>query len=98
MIHFSIGQTARFLSRDPRPPFTECGALRLFVRGESFFTNFRDSLGVLASRTGVPSSMSPNYLFRQTGLTRARFPGGSLGSSALVHCLFLALLACSPRF
>ena len=98
MIFFAIGQTTRFHSRDPRPPFTECGALRLFVRGESFFANCRDSLAVLASRTGVPSSVSPNYLFRQTGLTRARFPGGSLGSAVLIHCLFLGLLVYSPRF
>jgi Gram-negative bacterial TonB protein C-terminal len=98
MILLEIGQTSRFLSRDPRPPFTEYGALRLFVRGESFFANCRDSLAVLASRPGVPSSASPNYLFRQTGLTRARFPGGSLGAAALVHCLFLALLVYSPRF
>jgi TonB-like protein len=98
MILFAIGQTTRFLSRAPRPPFTECGALRLIVGGESFFANCRDSLAVLASRTGVQTSVSPNYLFRQTGLTRARFPVGSLGSAVLVHCLFLGLLVYSPRF
>jgi hypothetical protein len=98
MILLAIDQTARFHSRDSRPPFTECGALRLFVRGESFFANCRDSLAVLASRTAVPSSVSPYYLFRRTGLTRTHFPAGSLGFSALVHCLSLAFLAYSPRF
>jgi uncharacterized membrane protein YgcG len=98
MILFASDQTARIHSRESRPPFTECGALRLFVRKESFFANCRDSLAVLASRTAVPSSVSPNYLFRRTGLTRMHFPGGSLGFSALVHCLFLALMAYSQRF
>jgi hypothetical protein len=98
MISFGFDQAPRLLSRAPRPPFTESGALRLFVRGESFFAGWRDSLSVLASRTGVPSSVSSNYLFRQTGLTRSRFPGGSLGGSTLVHFLFLALLVYSPRF
>jgi Gram-negative bacterial TonB protein C-terminal len=97
MILFAIDQTARLLSRESRPPFTECGALRLFVPGESFFANCRDSLVVLASRVRVSSSVSPNY-FRRTGLTRTNFPGGALGASALVHGLFLALLAYSPRF
>ena len=98
MILFAIDQTARIHSRDSRPPFTECGALRLFVRGDSFFANCRDSLAVLASRTAVPSSVSPNYLFRPTGITRMHFPGGSLRFSALVHGIFLALLAYLPRF
>src|SRR6266851_4870292 len=79
----AIDQTERFHSRVSRPPFTESGSLRLFVRGESFLDNCRDSLAVLAHRTVF---------------TRAHFPGGSLGFSALVHCLFLAFLAYSPRF
>jgi hypothetical protein len=98
MIHIAIGQTARFLSRDPRPPFTESGALRILVRGESFYANCRDSLVVLASRAGVRSSVSSNYLFRQTGLTHSRFPGGSLGSAVLIHFLFLGLLVYAPQF
>jgi len=97
MISLAIDHTVRVVSRGSRPPFAECGALRFFVRGESFFANCRDSLLVLASRTSVPSSVSPNY-FRRTGLARANFPGGSLGASVLVHCLFLAFLAYSPRF
>jgi TonB-like protein len=98
MILFAIERTPRFHSRDSRPPFTERGALRLFVRGEFFFANWRDSLAVLASRTVVPPSVSPNYLFRRTGLTHTHFPGGSLGFSALAHCLSLAFLVYSPRF
>jgi len=98
MILFAIDQSARLVTRDMRPPFTECGALRLFVRGESFFANCRDSLAVLASRTSVPSSVSPNYFLRRTGLTRAHFPGSSLSASVLVHCLFLAFLTYSQRF
>ncbi len=54
---FAIGQTARFHSRVSRLPFTECGSLRLFVRGESFLDNCRDSLAVLAHRTVLPSSL-----------------------------------------
>jgi hypothetical protein len=98
MILFAIDQTARISSRDSRPPFTESGALRLFVRRESFFANCRDSLVVLASRTAVPPCVSPNYLFRPTGLTRRHYPGSSLGFSALVHWIFLALLSYLPRF
>jgi len=98
MILFAINQTARIHSRSSRPPFTECGALCLVVRRESFFANCRDSLAVLASRTAVQSSVSPNYLFRPPGLTRMHFLGGSLGFSALVHCVFLTLLAYSLRF
>src|SRR5579864_1676256 len=98
MMLFALDRTERFLSRDSRPPFTECGALRLFVRGESFFVNCRDSLAVLASRTDASPSVSPKYFSRQAGPTRVHFPMGSLGSSVLVHCLFLAFLAYSPRF
>jgi hypothetical protein len=97
MISLTINQTAKLTSKGSRPPFTECGALRVLVQGESFFANCRDSLAVLANRTKLPLSVSP-YYFRRTGLARANFPGGSLGSSILVHCLFLALLVYSPRF
>jgi hypothetical protein len=97
MICFTIDYTAKLASRGPRPPFTECGALCLFVRGESFFANCRDSLAVLATRTTVSSSVTPNY-FRRTGLTRTHFPGGSLGGSVLLHCLFLAFLVHLPEF
>src|SRR6266851_4515648 len=94
----AIDQTARFHSRDSRPPFTDRGSLRIFVRGESFLANCRDSLAVLARRKAVPPSSSANYLFRRTCRTRTRLPGGSLGFSALVHCLFLAFLGYSPQF
>ena len=97
MISFAVDHTVKHAARDPRPPFTECGALRLFVRGESFLANSLDSLAVLASRTNVASSVSPTY-FRRAALTRIRIPGGSLASSALLHCLFLAFLVQSPRF
>lgn len=98
MILFAIDHPPRSLSRDTRPPFTECGALRLFVRGESFFANCWDCLAVLAIRTAKPSSLAPNYFLRRTGLTRTHFPGGSLGVSVLAHCLFLGFLAYSQRF
>lgn len=97
MILFAVDQPARLLSRDSRPPFTECGSLRLIVRGESFFARCRESLAVLVSRTTVPASVSPVY-FRRTGLSRTYFRGGTLGSSILAHGLFLGLLAYSPRF
>jgi len=97
MILFAVDQPARLLSRDSRPPFTEYGALRLFVRGESFFSSCWESLAVLVSRTTVPSSVSPVY-FRRTGLSRAYSRGSALGSSILAHGLFLAILAYSPRF
>jgi hypothetical protein len=97
MILFAVEQPARLLSRDSRPPFTECGSLRLFVRGESFFASCRESLAVLFSRPTMPSSVSPVY-FRRTGLSRAYFRGGALCSSIFAHGLFVALLAYSPRF
>jgi hypothetical protein len=98
MILLAIDQNVRLPTRGSRPPFTECGALRLFVRGESFFANCWDSLAVLVSRTGVRSSVSADYFFRRTALIRTHFPGGSLSASVLVHCLFLAFLIYSPRF
>jgi hypothetical protein len=93
---FALEQPAKLSHGDPRPPFTEWGALRLIVRGESFFANCRDSLAVLASRASVPPSVSPVY-FRRTGLARAYFRGGSVGASILAHGLFIGLLVFSPR-
>ena len=81
-----------------RAPFTESGGLCLFVRGESFFTNFRDSLAVLATRTGLPPSPHSNYFLRRASIARVNFPGGPLSASFVFHCLFLGLLAYLPQF
>jgi hypothetical protein len=96
MILFALDQPAKLLQKDPRAPFTECGALRLIVRGESFFANCRDSLAVLARRSSVPSSVSPVY-FRRTGLSPSYFRGSSVGASILAHGLFIGLLVFLPR-
>jgi TonB-like protein len=94
---FVIERPVAALSSRLRAPFTESGALRLFVRGESFFTNLRDSLAVLATRTGLPPSPHSSYFLRRASITRVHFPGGPLSASFVFHCLFLALLGYLPQ-
>ncbi len=98
MTLFPPEQSVRPFLKDPRRPFTEHGALRVFVRGESFLANCMDSLAVLASRAHMPSSASPNRFFRRTVLTPMHFRGTSLSASLLVHGLFLAIVVYAPRF
>ena len=83
-------------SNGTRPPFTERGALRLFVRGEGFLANCRDSLAAIVAR----SPKGPRYaiyFLRSTNISRVRFAGRSLGASFVVHCAFLALVLYLPQ-
>ena len=80
-----------------RAPFTERGALRVFVRRDSFFTNWRDSLAALASRAVPQSSLRANYSFlREVDLTRVRLAGRPLAASVVLHCSLMALLIYLP--
>jgi Gram-negative bacterial TonB protein C-terminal len=80
-----------------RAPFTERGALRLFVRRDPFFANCRDSIAALASRTVGQPSTSSHYFLRGANVARVRFAGRSLGASFLLHSALLAFLIYLPQ-
>jgi len=82
---------------DPRPPFTERGSLRLFVRRESFVSNCRDSLIALATGSGPRSARYPNHFLHSVNVARTQFSGRSLGASFLLHCSLLAILVYLPH-
>jgi len=90
----AISRTGGPITRGSRAPFTERGVLRLFVRGDSFFTNVRDSIAALASRVDTSSSVAASY-FRWVGARRhsSRRP---FGTSFVLHCSFIALLIYLP--
>lgn len=94
----AIERTADALSGNSRAPFTERGVIRLFVQGDSFIANWRDSVVALASREAPQSSLPANYFLRGANATRVRPPGRSLGASVLLHCSLVALLIYLPRF
>lgn len=80
----------------PRSPFTERGALRLFVRGESFLANCGGSLAALARRS-PKGPRSAIYFLRSASVSRVRFAGRSLAASLLLHGSLLALLLYLPQ-
>ena len=79
-----------------RAPFTERGALRLFVRREGFLANCRDSLAALVERRPKAPRYAI-YFLRSTNISRVRFAGRSLGLSFVLHCAFLALVLYLPQ-
>jgi Gram-negative bacterial TonB protein C-terminal len=83
-------------SSNLRAPFTERGALRLLVRNDSLFTNWRDSIAALASRTRPRSSPRANYFLRRVDATRAHFDRRPLEASVLLHCSLVALVIYLP--
>lgn len=75
-----------------RAPFTERGALRLFVRTDSFLANFRESLQALASPDAPKSRFPSNHFLGGTNVASMRIAGRPLGASFLLHCSLLGLL------
>ena len=80
-----------------RAPFTEAGALRLFVRGDSMLSNWIDSLAILASRVDSRSSAPTSYVLRGENVARVRFAGRSIGASFVLHLSILAVLIYLPQ-
>jgi hypothetical protein len=83
-------------SAHPRAPFTERGALRLFVRRDSFFGNLRDCIVAVVSPEPPQSSNRAHYVIRQSGVTRTNYPGRSGSLSLVIHCAVVALLIYLP--
>ena len=93
----TIESGRKLQSSGSRPPFTEAGALRLFVRSDSLFSNWRDSLAVLASRVAPHPRIPTSYLLRGANVARVRFPGRPLGVSFVLHLSLLAILVYLPQ-
>src|SRR5579872_3789288 len=80
----------------PRAPFTERGALRLFVRRDSFFGNLRDCIVAVVSPEPPQSSNRAHYAIRQSAVVRTNHPGRSASLSLVVHCAIVGLLIYLP--
>jgi hypothetical protein len=93
----TMESTGKPRSNGSRAPFTEAGALRLFVRGDSMFSNWRDSVTVLASRVAPRSSIPTSYFLRGANVARVRFAGRSFGASFVLHLSLLAVLIYLPQ-
>jgi hypothetical protein len=78
-----------------RPPFTERGALRLFVRRESFFPNLLGCLAAIATPAPSRSSTQPRYFTRGKAIPAAH-GGRSASLSLLLHGAAVALLVYLP--
>jgi len=78
-----------------RPPFTERGALRLFVRRESFFGNLFGCLAAIVGPAPSRSSTQTRYFSRGTGLPAA-YRGRSASLSLVLHGAAVALLVYLP--
>jgi Gram-negative bacterial TonB protein C-terminal len=77
-----------------RPPFTERGALRLFVRRESFFPNLFGCLAAIV-RPGPRSRVQTRYFLRGRALPVA-YRGRSATLSLVLHGAAIALLVYLP--
>jgi hypothetical protein len=93
----AIECSGNILSSDSRAPFTERGALRVFVQGDPFLTRWRDSLVALSSRSALESSLAANYFLRGAHFSRGRLVRRSLAASVVLHCSLVALLIYLPR-
>jgi len=91
----AIECAAKVPSCNLRAPFTERGALRLFVRQDPLFANWRDSIATLASRRG-PRSKRVTYFLRGVDAPRVHFDRRPLEASVLLHCSLVALLIYLP--
>jgi Gram-negative bacterial TonB protein C-terminal len=79
-----------------RLPFTERGALRLFVRRESFLANVFGCLAAMASPGPPGSSVQARYFNRITGVPVVTYRGRSAGLSLVLHGVIVALLLYLP--
>lgn len=80
-----------------RLPFTERGALRLFVRRESVFLNVFGCLAVIASPSPPRSSIQPRYFNRGKDVPAITYRGRSAAFSLVLHGVAVALLLYLPR-
>lgn len=78
-----------------RLPFTERGALRLFVRRESFFGNLFGCLAAIVSPSPAHSSTQTRYFTRGAALPAA-YRGRSASLSLMLHGAAVALLVYLP--
>jgi hypothetical protein len=92
----TIERSGKATSSSSRELFTERGALRIFVRGDSFFANWRDSVVALATPAAPPSSLPTKYFLRGAPATRVNFDGRPVAASFLLHCSLVALVIYLP--
>lgn len=89
-------RTGITMPRGSRAPFTERGVLRIFVRRDHVFSDWRDSVAALASRAAPRSSISANYHLRGANVGEFHFAGRPFGASFLLHFFFVALVLYLP--
>lgn len=92
----AVGTPESISSAHSRAPFTERGALRLFVRRDSFFGNLLDCIVAIVSPEPQQSSNRAHYVIRQSAVTRTNYPGRSASLSLVIHCAAIALLIYLP--
>src|SRR5215470_2427674 len=86
----------KIVSVGTRAPFTERGALRLFVYNSSPVSSWWDSLAVLLRRS-PRSSSQVSYFLRGANLTRVEFAGRPLSASFVLHGALVAILIYLPQ-
>ena len=79
-----------------RLPFTERGALRLFVRRDSVLRNLRDCFVAIASPRPPRSSDRAAYFKRGEIASRRKYAGRSAGLSFILHCAAVAAMVYLP--
>ncbi len=79
-----------------RPPFTERGALRLFVRRDSVLRNLRDCIVAVASPGPPRSSNRAAYFKYGEPARRRKYAGRSAGLSFILHCVAVAAMVYLP--
>lgn len=80
-----------------RLPFAERGALRLFVRGDSFFANLRGSIVALVEREPPPLPRPARHILRGAQTVHLHYGRRSATASLFLHCLSIALVIYLPR-
>jgi Gram-negative bacterial TonB protein C-terminal len=79
-----------------RPPFTERGALRLFVRRDSVFRNLRDCVVAIASAGPPRSPKQAGYFKWGEPARRRKYAGRSASVSVILHCAVVAAMVYVP--
>jgi hypothetical protein len=92
----AIANAENLSSPQARLPFTERGALRLFVKRESFFGNLRDCIFAIASTSPRQPSARSQYFLRETPTAKTDYGGRSSVLSLFLHCVIVALLVYLP--
>lgn len=92
----AIEPTRKSAVNASRSPFTERGALRLFVRTDSFLVNCAQSLAALVRRS-PKAPRSGVYFLRNTTLSRGRFRGRPVVLSLAFHALLIAVVFYLPQ-